>query len=67
MDPACCFFGICCPPLERRQRMTEYFVKLGADEKVAAAIAEDLIAKIDSSPIGQMVKFVVEEARSERD
>ena len=42
--------------------MTEYFVKFGVKEDAAATIAADLIAKVDASPVGRMVKYVVRES-----
>lgn len=60
MDPICCLLGICCPPAERRTKVIAYFVTLGATEDAAAAIADDLIKRLDSSVVGSFVRYVKE-------
>lgn len=49
MDPIlCCLLGICCPPLERRDKMIAHFESLGLNETQAEAVANDVIARVDT-------------------
>ena len=63
MDPiTCCLLGICCPPLQRVQRITTYIASFGVADESAQKIAHDLIAKVDvlmGTPFGMFVKQVL--------
>lgn len=63
MDPyLCCLLGICCPPLERREKAIAYYQGKGADAALAEILADDLIAHVDAfleTPLGVMVKAFV--------
>ena len=57
MDPiTCCLAGLCCPPLERRQKVAAHYRSLGADEALSFVLADDAIKRFDESPFGLLVK-----------
>lgn len=58
MDQFCCLLGLCCPPLERQERVTKWFCSWGAEEASAAVIARELIKALDDSPLGHFLKSV---------
>lgn len=62
----CCLLQICCPPLQRRRTITEYFVSKGASAEMAEALAEDLIVRFDSVFTGNLIAQVAEAARGHR-
>lgn len=62
MDPIlCCILGVCCPPLQRRQKLINHFLSLHIDAAGAERAADDLLARVDallSTGLGAMLKQV---------
>lgn len=64
MDPIiCCLLGVCCPPVQRQERVQAYLIGHGIQADAADVAAKDLIDKFDASSLGKMLHDVAEHAR----
>jgi hypothetical protein len=63
MDPVlCCLLGLCCPPLMRRKKITNYIMSFGMAPDASEKLADDLIAKTDAlmnTTIGGLFKQII--------
>lgn len=70
-DPIlCCLLGVCCPPLQRREKLVRHFEALGIDAAGSERAADDLIARFDvllATGFGAMLKQVRAHGKGHKD